>query len=169
MSAFVDGTEIAELTSELAAAVAGARRSSWAGVAPRSISSAPARKQSAPNVVPAFAIAALTGSEVDGSTSDVTAATPNAIEPSMLSAAICHSRERARQQTHRWQTAASASSLATRKQTEPNASGLHTRRSVSSRVEPVLHPRERAHVEEQRPGELDERRQPVAAHGPRAA
>ena len=73
---------------------------------------------------------------MDGTTSDVTAATPNAIDPTMLSAAIRQTFEPRRQHTHRPQTPMSASSLATRKQTEPNASGAQTRRFVSCASNP---------------------------------
>ena len=72
----------------------------------RSSRIAPARKHSAPTAVPALAIAALTGSEVDGSMSDVTADTPKAIEPTMLSATIHHDSDRRFTQIQRWQTSA---------------------------------------------------------------
>ena len=52
--------------------------------------SAPARKHTPPAVVPAFAIAALTGSDVEGSTSAATAEMPKKIDPSRFSAAIRH-------------------------------------------------------------------------------
>jgi hypothetical protein len=56
--------------------------------------------------VPALAIAALTGSAVEGSISDVTAETPNATDPARLSATIRQDSERARRQTQRWHTSA---------------------------------------------------------------
>ena len=58
--------------------------------------SAPAKKHNAPAVVPAFAIAALTGSDVDGSISAATAETPKKIEPSRFSAAIRQAGDGAR-------------------------------------------------------------------------
>ena len=67
---------------------------------------APARKHSAPTAVPALAIAALTGSWVEGSISDVTAETPKAIEPTRFRVTIRHDSDRARRQTQRWQTSA---------------------------------------------------------------
>jgi hypothetical protein len=57
--------------------------------------SAPARKHSALNLVPAFAIAALTGADVDGSIGDVTAATPNATDPSLARCSGFPARRRA--------------------------------------------------------------------------
>src|SRR3954471_21076611 len=89
---------------------------------------APARKHSAPRAVPAFSTAALTGSALDGSTSDATAATAKATESAMLTATVRQDRDRPRRQIHRPQTSANASSLATRKQIDPKASGAQTRR-----------------------------------------
>jgi hypothetical protein len=66
----------------------------------------PARKHSAPMVVPALAIAALTGSCVDGSINDVTAEAPKAIDPTRFRVTMRHDRDRARRQTQRWQTSA---------------------------------------------------------------
>jgi hypothetical protein len=54
---------------------------------------APAREHGAPNRVSAFAIAALTAADGDGSIGDVTAATPNASDPSV---ARCSGFQRAR-------------------------------------------------------------------------
>jgi hypothetical protein len=75
--------------------------------------------------VRALAIAALTGSFVEGSTSAATAETPKATDPRRFSAAIRHPREGRRRRT-----SANAIALATRKQIEPKAFGVHTRRSV---------------------------------------
>src|SRR3954464_2518725 len=85
--------------------------------------SAPAKKHSAPAVVPAFAIAALTGSDVEGSTSAATAEMPKKTEPSRFRAAIRHAADGPR-------SAPQARQLETRKQIEPKTSGVHTRRSA---------------------------------------
>src|SRR4051812_8385093 len=86
----------------------------------RGTSSAPARKHTAPSDVPALAIRALTGSPLAGSTSEATAAMPNATEPSRFTAAIRHPGDR-------YPTATHATIDATRKQIDPAASGAQTR------------------------------------------
>ena len=68
--------------------------------------SAPARKHRAPSAVVELAIAALTGSPVDGSISEARADTPKAIEPSMFSATIHHESVRLRKHTQALQTSA---------------------------------------------------------------
>ena len=90
--------------------------------------------------MPPLAIRALIGSPLDGSTSDAIAAAPNAIEPSRLSATIRHDSERRFRHTQRWQTSAYASSLETRKQIDPTASGAHTRRLLSLVLRPCFIP-----------------------------
>ncbi len=70
----------------------------------------------------------LRGSPVVGTIFDATADTPNATDPARFSAAMRHDTLRAFQDHQPWLTSNQASPLATRKHTEPAASGTYTRR-----------------------------------------
>src|SRR5580765_8358040 len=90
---------------------------------------APARKHSAPTNVPRLDSSACHTSPFDGTMKPATADTPKAIEPAMFTAPIHQSRDLGPPSVSARAASIQAIALATRKATDPSASGRHTRSS----------------------------------------
>src|SRR4051794_41975083 len=115
--------------------------------------------------VPALAIAALTGSWVDGSISEVTAETPKAIDPGEVEGGD-PPRQRSRAQAEPALADRGVGELARDQEADRAEDVRRPYPQVGlAGVEAMLHAREGAHVEEQRAGELDDRRPPVDPAG----
>ena len=119
-------------------------------------SRAPIRKPSAPSAVNTFARARSRALPVDGTTCAATAEMPNATQPARFTRSDPPVRVRRPPRTSRY-----ARQPETRKQIEPSASGVQTRRLYSVRLEAGLERVERADVEEDRSDELDGAAPPV--------
>lgn len=76
--------------------------------------------------VPRFTFSALRMSPEEGTTKEATAATAKASEPAMPAHAAHHVRASGSHRRSRCVVASTPSALATRKQTDPSASGRHT-------------------------------------------
>ena len=129
-----------------------------------SSSAAPRRKQTAPTKVPRLTSSTFRGSPLSGITYEATADTPNATEPIRFKNAIQPDSPRTRRNSP-CATSAHASPLATRKQTDPRASGRQIHRFGLRGVERGEEREARADVEVQRADQLHDRRPPVDAMG----
>ena len=84
------------------------------------------RKHTAPIRVCVLALPTLCTWPVTGLMYPAIADTPKAIDPARLASVIHHDHYLGRQAAQPWQASYQASTLDTRKQTEPTASGRHT-------------------------------------------